>query len=493
MHNVDTLANPKVFLRLLPLWGVLLTLGLVMYSELSRDLWTDEAFTASYTAHPTFASLIDDVRKNEETPPIYFISIWLWSRVFGASEVSLRSLSLLYGAGAVLVYSLWLRQRLGPMERVVAVSVMASAPLFQRYLIEARGYTLTVLLTVICIATFEDLYQQPEQRAAQLRYALSAALLFLTSYFSVALLAAHWLIWLSLLREPSSRWRRLRTWIGIQVIIAVCLLPWLPAFLYQLQVADAVTAKWNNELRYYYYMFLGLLMGTVIPGAWFNVWLVSATAGLSLMFIAISSDRAMVGLVLRVLVVPMVILTLMVVVMHVVSARYLIVILPGSALATGVGFAVLHKRRPWLAWTLIALLTSGILGARISVVPVDTAGGWTHLSMQIASKAHPDDDIIIFHPPWDQRTFEYYYRGPTLPMAGVYHYDDFYYTQGHKLIWNLAEVLPVLEGHQRIWVVYNQRYHLIPLLDLPYQQVDHWREGRLELFLYEVPPQPSTP
>src|SRR5215217_2270872 len=81
--------------RLLPLWCVMLMLLFAPWVSFQRDLWTDEAYTASYTAHPTISMVLDDVRKNEETPPISFLLTWVWARAFGQSVVVLRLFSLL--------------------------------------------------------------------------------------------------------------------------------------------------------------------------------------------------------------------------------------------------------------------------------------------------------------------------------------------------------------------------------------------------------------
>src|SRR5437762_124027 len=88
---------PQFFHRYLPLCCVILmvALSLMTYRLFQRDLWTDEAFSTSYTHHPSISAMLQDVRKNEETPPVYFIVLWLWSKVVGNSEVALRALSLL--------------------------------------------------------------------------------------------------------------------------------------------------------------------------------------------------------------------------------------------------------------------------------------------------------------------------------------------------------------------------------------------------------------
>src|SRR5260370_658805 len=112
----------QLFHRHLPLCCVMLmvALSLMSYSLFQRDLWTDEAFSASYTQHPSISTVLEDVRKNEETPPVYFIVLWLRSRVVGHSEVALRVLSLLFGIGAVAVFAVLARRWLAPAEALLA-------------------------------------------------------------------------------------------------------------------------------------------------------------------------------------------------------------------------------------------------------------------------------------------------------------------------------------------------------------------------------------
>jgi hypothetical protein len=472
----------------LPIWGMLLMLIMLSYPLMNRDLWTDEAYTISYAAHPTISALLDDVTKNEETPPIYFVSVWLWARAIGTSETSIRTLSVIYGAGAILGFAAFIRQRLTTAGAVVAVSLFAASPLLQRYLIEARGYTLTVLLTVVCIAMFEHLYRRPEILSSQVAYALSAAALVLTSYFSVALLVAQWLTSLTLLLAPATRRARLVGWVIVQAIIAAFLLPWLPFLRYQMLVSQAVTADWSSGIRDYYFLAFGSLMGTVLPGLWFIGWLTAAAAGFTLMLASGLGDRTTGGLIVRSLALPGFVLILLVMLMQVVATRYLIVILPGSAIAAGAGFMALRRHRPWLAWLLVALLAIGMLLTRVGAESDDATGAWDRLTARVAAKADSAGDIVLFHPPWDQRIFEYYYHGPQMPMAGAHNYDDFYYSQGYTLrkTWTLSEALPVIRGHRRAWVIYDQLHYQVPPLDLPYQQLGHWSEGRLELFLYDI-------
>src|SRR5919108_2762416 len=206
--------------RFLPLWCVLLLLALLPFSMLQRDLWTDEAFTASYVAHPTLDMVLEDVRRNEETPPIYFLLVWLWARVAGQSEIALRAPSLLLGVLAAALFARCVRRWLAAPEALLAGTILAVAPLVSSYLVEARGYTLTLLLTIVCVAAFERLYRRPESVAALVGYALAATALILTSYFGVAIVVAHNLIWAAALLRWRGAWRRrLVSWCAVQLFV----------------------------------------------------------------------------------------------------------------------------------------------------------------------------------------------------------------------------------------------------------------------------------
>src|SRR5215212_2359256 len=138
----------------MPVVWVVLLLVLAPYPSLSRDLWTDEAFTISYTAYPSLGMVLDDVRKNEETPPVYFILSWLWSHVAGQSEVAQRLLSLVFGALAVAILASATRRWLPPGQSSVAGYLLAVLTPVGIYIVTARSYALMLLMAVICMVAF---------------------------------------------------------------------------------------------------------------------------------------------------------------------------------------------------------------------------------------------------------------------------------------------------------------------------------------------------
>src|SRR3954471_17941535 len=93
----------------------------------------------------------------------------------------------------------------------------------------------------------------------------------------------------------------------------------------------------------------------------------------------------------------------------------------------------------------------------------------------------------MFQPPWEQRTFEYYYRGAPLKLYGAHHYDDFFMDEGHDFSnpWTIDQASKALAGSSRAWVFSYETNDITPL-KLPYKVLNRWQSGRLELVLYDL-------
>lgn len=127
-----------------------------------RSLWFDEAF--SYTLVERF-SCWDMIQHTAQDvhPPLYYLLLRGWVALFGTSLVALRSLSVLFGLGAVgamylFVRDTWLFAMSGPGETerrdarfagICAALVMAVTGSQVRWSWEARMYALGTLLVVL--------------------------------------------------------------------------------------------------------------------------------------------------------------------------------------------------------------------------------------------------------------------------------------------------------------------------------------------------------
>src|SRR6266508_1136911 len=482
---------PSVWRRYLPLWCVLLLLTMTPWNTLGRDLDVDEVFTVSYTAHPTPALVLDDVRKNEETPPLYFLLTWCWAQLFGGGAVAIRTFSLLCGLLAVALFAQFALRRFAPVEAFVAGTILAASPLVSRFLVEARGYTLTLLLAVVCVVTFERFYRHPEHVSALVVYTLSATTLFFTSYFGAALIGAQNLIWLVLLFRQRESWRRnLLVWCVAQALIGAVVLVWLPTLAYQIKVAPAVSPYHDSRPDQYFWLALMLITSVPPSTLWLVVWLLLAVLVWEMLaFGLIASREHDDGLILRAFGAPTIVLLGLIIWLESIGPRYLMVIMPGAALGVAAGWSTLCRRLPrsgpLMGWMLmVALLAYGLLGAPApkAITP------WSDLVGYMAQRADSAGEVVLLHPALNQRMFEYYYSGPSLRLLGAHDYDEFYYVQGHDLrtAWTSADAQMATRGSRRVWLVYDTAIGT-PRLNLPYPLLDRRQFDTLEVYLYRVP------
>jgi uncharacterized membrane protein len=77
-----------------PLLGclVVVAIGLRFPTLGQQSFWGDETLTAWELRHH-LGTAIANLPKLEASPPLYFVLSWGWTRVFGAGEAGLRSLS----------------------------------------------------------------------------------------------------------------------------------------------------------------------------------------------------------------------------------------------------------------------------------------------------------------------------------------------------------------------------------------------------------------
>lgn len=160
-----------------------------------QSFWYDEAYTPVHVLHPGLGATMRAMVHSENTPPLWYVLIWAWSRIFGTGVIALRSLSAL--AGILTVPVVWGigRELAGRRAALVCALLVAVNPLFVWYSQEARAYALFGLFSALAVLCFLRAERQPSPRRLAL-FALSGSLALLSHYFAVFLLIpmALWLL-----------------------------------------------------------------------------------------------------------------------------------------------------------------------------------------------------------------------------------------------------------------------------------------------------------
>jgi mannosyltransferase len=162
----------------------------------NQSFWWDEALTA-YEVRLPFGAMINTVLHVETTPPLYFVLVWIWAHLFGASEVALRSVSTLAGIVLVPIAYLCARELVSRWAGVVAAAFVALNPFMIWYSQEARAYMLLAALTGASFLWFIRARRDPSPRSLAW-WAIWSSLAVMTHFFAGFAVApeALWLLWI---------------------------------------------------------------------------------------------------------------------------------------------------------------------------------------------------------------------------------------------------------------------------------------------------------
>jgi mannosyltransferase len=178
----------------------------------NQSFWADEALTA-YEAHLPFGAMMNTVAHTETTPPLYFVLIWLWAKVFGTSEAALRSISTISGIALVPIAYLSARELVSRWAGVLAAAFVAVNPFLIWFSQEARAYMLLAALTGAGFLWFARARADPSRRNLTW-WAVMSALALTTHFFAGFAVApeAVWLLW---------RWRERQVILVVACVAAV--------------------------------------------------------------------------------------------------------------------------------------------------------------------------------------------------------------------------------------------------------------------------------
>jgi mannosyltransferase len=184
-----------------------------------QSFWHDEAVTAHRIIRHSLFATMGKVPGSESTPPLYYVLAWLWTRVFGVSEVGLRSLSALIGTATVPVAYLAARTLAPRRAPALATCALAAvSPVLVWYSQEARAYILLVLLGALSFLFFLRALRGGERRDI-VWWAVASALALCTHYFAIfaVLPEAAWLL--------RSRVVRARPAVSFVAVVGAALVP----------------------------------------------------------------------------------------------------------------------------------------------------------------------------------------------------------------------------------------------------------------------------
>ena len=149
-----------------------------------QSIWLDESATMVLVRR-SFGGMLSHLSSSESAPPLYYMLVWLWTRVFGLGPLGFRSFSALVGTITVPVMYLagrTISARVG----VLAALLTTISPVMFYYSQESRTYGLLVFFAAVAFVYFQWSLEAASPRNLN-GWAVFTALALLTHYFAVFL------------------------------------------------------------------------------------------------------------------------------------------------------------------------------------------------------------------------------------------------------------------------------------------------------------------
>jgi len=147
-----------------------------------QSFWRDEAFSY-FLAKKNIVEIISLTAK-DFNPPLYYLLLHFWVRIFGGSEIALRSLSLIFYWATIYVVFLFLNKvfKFDLKKSFLYLILVAVNPLLVYYAFEARMYTMFAFSSTLSFYLF---YQKKF-----LPYLVISILGLYTHYFMIFVILA---------------------------------------------------------------------------------------------------------------------------------------------------------------------------------------------------------------------------------------------------------------------------------------------------------------
>jgi len=456
--------------RLLILCVVLFAFALRIFGLGLESYWFDETNSVSI-AEKDIVALILDVSEGKGIPPLYFVVLGCWIRVFGYTEMASRAFSVFVGVLSVALSFRIATTMFSPAIGLMTAYLVAISQFHISYSQEARAYALAMMLTLASMYLFLKYLETPKQSILA-TLVLTNTLLGYTHYFGLFIILTQNL---HILAHNRSYRRILASWALWQGLLLLLLALMVPPLLLAL-MAPVVLSQiaWIAGLRHaptsswaYFFKVLTDLMGphpltalilcALGIGA-FLQWLprpgTYLAAGKTIGSpkhlppdVRLRNERF--ALLLAWITVPLLLSYGVNRVYPIVFARHLIIILPALLMAAILGVCQAFRT------PIVAVLAGGVFAIAILFTTQSLAGyyagvdkeEWRDVTHLICTQ-YNRGDIVVIEPDWFSTAFDYYAkrlrnstgRCPIVDTIG-FHED------------NLGQVISQIDRHTRAWLI----------------------------------------
>lgn len=213
------------------IWGILVLALILRLIAVNQGLWLDEAIGAIAARDYSFVGIMTEFLRFDNHPPLYYLTLKAWANLFGFSDISLRSPSIVFGLATIFMTYLIAKKLVGKKNKffpLFSALLLVSSPFHIYYSQEARMYSMVAFFASLAVYAFLSNYF--------LLFSLTIIGLIFTDYVPIFLLPVFWLYPLIIKRKSKDWWTKFLISHIPLVILAIL---WLPIFKIQ-----AASGRW---------------------------------------------------------------------------------------------------------------------------------------------------------------------------------------------------------------------------------------------------------
>jgi 4-amino-4-deoxy-L-arabinose transferase-like glycosyltransferase len=447
----DSSARESLWLRFGPGTAVgTLSLFLVFYTLADKPLAADEA-TSYFIAHLDWSGFWESVTTSEANASLFYFSLHFWIGL-GNSEFILRALPALLAAGTIPLLYLLGRQLFGVMEGTIASLLLAVNTFFVAHGQEVRGYSMSAFLVTASTLLFVKAIDDQSRRLLWIGYAIVTSLSLYAHFFASLVVGAQILSLVVLGRQRIPFKRMALSIIAIGLLIS--------PLAYFILSRDVGQVDWIRSLNGDRFLkglddFAGMGGSSLVLINAALLLAVTALAVAALLRFKTSRDAWRYLLVILWVVVPLAGAVAISLYKPLFISRYLLVIVPGIALASAVGLRFIRQRLLYLAagLALVALTASNLPSWYETHPKLD----WEQRAQYVAENAEIGD-ATLYYSPTVIRPFGYYagyYERDGTARAPDPVYPPLYWLgySATRFRPDYDEILTESSHHDRVWLV----------------------------------------
>ena len=206
---------------------LVLSVGLFLrvYDLGTESLWADEGLSVA-TVSGNFVEMKNRLTRSIH-PPLYYLVLHGWTRLFGTSEVAVRFPSVLFGLISILLAYNIGKELFSQNVGLLTSLMVAISPFHIRYAQEARNYSLLFMLSLISLFYFIKMLKKDSWQTTIL-YSISSLLLIYThvyGLFTILTYNVYVILRKTILSKDHTP--SLTHWLFAQCLLVLPFLPWI--------------------------------------------------------------------------------------------------------------------------------------------------------------------------------------------------------------------------------------------------------------------------